>query len=269
MESHLLETAIAATRAAGEFLLQSVGSVKFVGRKEGQARNLVSEIDKGSEERIIAMIREQFPGHAILAEESGAHDIVSEYKWIIDPLDGTTNFLHGVPIFSATVAVEYRGELVAGATYDPNHDEMFTAIRGGGAYRNGKRLAVSAVSTMIEGLMVTGFPYDLAGDPDRALDHFCNFTRVSQGIRRLGSAAIDLAYVAAGRFDGYWEVALNPWDMAAGILLVNEAGGTTSDFSGRPKSIYQKQMLATNGKIHRQCLDILAKGAAGEKTAHA
>lgn len=244
------------------FLKENVGKVRSIEEKHGNERDLVSEIDKESERRIIAAINARFPGHDILAEESGAHNTASEYKWIIDPLDGTTNFLHGVPIFCATIAVEYKGEIVAGATYDPNQDELFTAEKGGGAYCNGARLRVTDTATMIESLVVTGFPYNLDNHPERPLVHFCNFTMAAQGIRRLGSAALDLAYIAAGRFDGYWEVSLNPWDMAAGILMVQEAGGQVSDFFGKPKSIYDKPILATNGKIHGLCLEILGKGRA-------
>jgi myo-inositol-1(or 4)-monophosphatase len=258
IEFKMLNTAITAAQTAGAYIYEQLGKARHIEQKEGQSRNLVSEVDKGAESRIISIIREKYPDHYILTEESGALKTDSDYKWIIDPLDGTTNFLHGVPIFCATVAVEYKGELIAGATYDPNRDELFTAEKGSGAYLNGTRLKVSKADTILNSLMVTGFPYNLAGDPDNPLEHFANFTRAAQGIRRLGSAALDLAYIASGRFDGYFEVALNPWDMAAGVLLVNEAGGKTTDFKGTPKGIYQKQMLATNGKIHNECLAMLA-----------
>ncbi len=255
-----LDTAIEAAREAGTFLMESLGKVRSIEVKEGQARNLVSEIDKGSEERIIKRIRGTFPGHDILAEESGDHGRSSDFRWIIDPLDGTTNFLHGVPIFAVTIAVEQRGELVAGVTFDPNRNELFTTEKGAGTFLNGRRISVTHAGTLIESLIVTGFPYDLAERADRPLDHFNNFALEAQGIRRLGSAALDLAYVAAGRFDGYWEVSLNPWDIAAGALMVEEAGGRTSDLSGRPLSVYQRQIVATNGKIHEACLEVLARG---------
>ena len=240
--------------------MESLGNVRSIEVKEGQARNLVSEIDKGSEERIIKRIRGTFPGHDILAEESGDHGRSSDFRWIIDPLDGTTNFLHGVPIFAVTIAVEQRGKLVAGVTFDPNRDELFTTEKGAGAFLNGRRISVTHAGTLIESLIVTGFPYDLAERADRPLDHFNNFALEAQGIRRLGSAALDLAYVAAGRFDGYWEVSLNPWDIAAGALMVEEAGGRTSDLSGRPLNVYQRQIVATNGKIHEACVEVLARG---------
>jgi myo-inositol-1(or 4)-monophosphatase len=256
----MLNVAIEAAREAGKFLKYNVGRVRTIEKKQGEERNLVSEIDKGSEERIIGIIRRHFPNHAILAEESGASTAASDYKWVIDPLDGTTNFLHGVPIFCVTIGIEYKGEIVAGVVYDPNLDELFTAEKGSGAYLNGKRLAVSTTSKLIESLLVTGFPYDIAQNPENAIGHFVNFLIEARGIRRLGSAALDLSYVAAGRFDGFWEVNLNPWDMAAGVLFVREAGGRVTDFAGAESSIYKKQVLASNGCIHEAMLQVLRKG---------
>lgn len=256
----MLTIAIEAAKEAGKFLKYNVGRVRHVERKEGEERNLVSEIDRGSEERIISIIRRHYPNHAILAEESGASTSASDYTWVIDPLDGTTNFLHGVPIFCVTIAIEYKGEIVAGVVYDPNLDELFTAEKGSGAYLNGKRLSVSTTSRLIESLLVTGFPYDIAENPQNAIGHFVNFLVEARGIRRLGSAALDLSYVAAGRFDGFWEVNLNPWDMAAGMLFVREAGGRVSDFAGEESTIYKKQVLASNGRIHEAMLAVLRKG---------
>ncbi|MEO8166876.1 MAG: inositol monophosphatase family protein [bacterium] len=256
----MISTAIEAAKEAGKFLKYSVGRVKNIEVKEGEERNLVSEIDKGAEEKIISIIKRKYPSHAILAEESGANDSRSDYKWVIDPLDGTTNFLHGLPIFSVTIGIEYKGEVVAGVTYDPNLDELFTAEKGSGAYMNGRRLSVTKTTRLIDSLLVTGFPYNIAENPENAIGHFVNFVVEGQGLRRLGSAAIDLAYVAAGRFDGFWEVTLNPWDMAAGVLLVREAGGRVTDFIGGDSSIYKKQVLATNGSIHETMLQVLSKG---------
>jgi myo-inositol-1(or 4)-monophosphatase len=255
----MLEVAIAAAREAGQFLLENVGRVRRIESKKGEERNLVSEIDRGSEERIIRAIRARFPTHQILAEESGESSSPAEYKWVIDPLDGTTNYLHGLPIFSVTIAIEKRGEIVGGVTYDPNLDELFTAEKGSGAFLNGRRLAVSSTSRLIDSLLVTGFPYDIAKNPDHAVEHFCNFLMEARGLRRLGSAAIDLAYVAAGRFDAFWEVNLNPWDMAAGALFVREAGGTITDFFGNPSSIYKKQVLASNGIVHDAMIAVLKR----------
>lgn len=256
----MLSTAIEAAKEAGKFLKYNVGRVKNIEVKQGEERNLVSEIDKGAEEKIIAIIKRKYPNHAILAEESGANDSRSDYKWVIDPLDGTTNFLHGLPIFSVTIAIEYKGEIIAGVTYDPNLDELFTAEKGAGAYLNGRRLKVTSTSRLIDSLLVTGFPYDIAQNPENAIGHFVNFVVEGQGLRRLGSAALDLSYVAAGRFDGFWEVTLNPWDMAAGVLFVREAGGRVTDFIGSESSIYKKQVLATNGAIHEAMLHVLSKG---------
>ena len=255
----MLSIAIEAAKDAGRYLKFSVGKVRSVEVKQGEERNLVSEIDKTSEAKIIRTIKQHYPGHAILAEESGASSATSDYKWVIDPLDGTTNFLHGVPIFCVTIAIEYKGELVAGVVYDPNLDELFTAERGSGCYCNGRRMKVSQAPGLINSLLVTGFPYDIAQNPDNAVGHFVNFLMEGQGIRRLGSAALDLSYVAAGRFDGFWEVNLNPWDMAAGVLFIQEAGGKVTDFSGAPSSIYRKQVLATNGLIHEAMVNVLRK----------
>ena len=256
----MLQVAIEAAKEAGKFLKYSVGRVKNIEVKQGEERNLVSEIDKGSEAKIIGIIRRHYPNHAILAEESGASDTSSDYKWVIDPLDGTTNFLHGLPIFNVTIGVEYKGEIVAGVVYDPNLDEMFTAEKGSGAYLNGKRLKVTTSSALIDSLLVTGFPYNIAQNPENAIGHFVNFLVEARGLRRLGSAALDLSYVAAGRFDGFWEVNLNPWDMAAGILLVREAGGRVTDFAGQESTIYKKQVLASNNAIHEAMLRVLSKG---------
>ncbi len=256
----MLTTAIEAAKEAGKFLKYNVGRVRNVEIKQGEERNLVSEIDKGSEEKIISIIKRKYPSHAILAEESGASDSTSDYKWVIDPLDGTTNFLHGLPIFCVTIGIEFKGEIIAGVVYDPNLDELFTAQKGSGAFLNGKRLKVTSASKLIDSLLVTGFPYDIAQNPDNAIGHFVNFVVEGQGIRRLGSAALDLSYVAAGRFDGFWEVNLNPWDMAAGVLFVREAGGKVTDFSGGESTIYKKQVLATNGIIHDAMLNVLSRG---------
>jgi myo-inositol-1(or 4)-monophosphatase len=255
----MIDLAIDAARQAGAFLKESLGHVRAVETKEGEARNLVSDIDRESERRIIAMIRGRYPGHGILAEESGGSAATADTLWVIDPLDGTTNFLHGLPIFCVTIGIHHRGVPVAGVVYDPNLDELFTAERGSGAYLNGRRLAVSGASTLIGSLLVTGFPYDIARNPDRAVERFNAFLMEAQGIRRLGSAALDLCYVAAGRLDGFWEVNLHPWDMAAGVVLVEEAGGKVSDFAGAPTTIHQPQVLASNGRIHDAMVRVLAR----------
>lgn len=260
----MLNVAIEAAKEAGRFLKDSVGKVTSIETKKGNVRDLVSEIDRTSEAKIIGIIKHHHPDHAILAEESGASDQSVKYKWVIDPLDGTVNFLHGVPVFCVSIAVEHNGEIIAGVIYDPNLDELYTAEKGSGAFLNGRRLRVSRTGKLINSLLVTGFPYDIAMNPDHAVERFVSFLMEGRGVRRLGSAALDLAYIAAGRFDGYWEVSLNPWDMAAGILFVNEAGGKTTDFSGGTSSIYKKQIVASNGIIHDAMLKVLTR-AAGER----
>ncbi len=263
----MLDIAIQAATEAGKFLRDSVGKVRSIETKKGNVRDLVSEIDKGSEAKIISIIKLVHPDHDVLAEESGGIMHASEYKWIIDPLDGTINFLHGVPIFSVNVAVEHRGEIVVGVTYDPNRDELFTSEKGSGAYMNGKRLRVSKTTELINSLLVTGFPYEVAQNPDHAVERFVSFLMAGRGLRRLGSAALDLAYIAAGRFDGFWEVCLNPWDMAAGILLVTEAGGKVTDFAAQAASPYKRQIVASNGIIHDAMLRVLMNAATREPLA--
>lgn len=253
----MINVAIEAAREAGMFLRQNLGKVKNIQRKENQEKNLVTEIDRKSEALILSIIRKHYPSHEILAEEGGAGAGSSDYRWIIDPLDGTTNFTHGFPVFCVSIGLELRGELIAGVIYDPNFDELFTAERGGGAFLNGKRMRVSACESLAESMLVTGFPYNIRENPRHAVEHFVNFLMASQAVRRMGSAAIDLAYVAAGRYEGFWEVALNPWDMAAGALIVQEAGGRLSDFSGRPFDVYRQEILASNGPIHEEMMKIL------------
>jgi myo-inositol-1(or 4)-monophosphatase len=255
----MIETAVEAAMEAGRFLKMNVGKFRHVERKEGQETNLVTEIDKRSEEIIISKIKQRYHHHDFLAEESGSHDTKSDYRWIIDPLDGTLNFTHGFPIFCVSLALEIKGEVVLGVVYDPNADELYTAEKGRGAMLNHKPIRVSTTSSLIESMLVTGFPYHIRTNPDHAIEHFNNFLMEAQAIRRLGSAALDLCYVAAGRFDGFWEVALNPWDMAAGVLLVQEAGGKYTDFRGFPTTIYQKQLLVSNGKIHDKMVEVLKR----------
>jgi myo-inositol-1(or 4)-monophosphatase len=254
----MLTVAIEAAREAGKFLRQNLGRVRSIELKEGQEKNLVTEIDRGSEALILELIGKHYPQHEILAEESGrSKGRTSEYRWIVDPLDGTTNFTHGFPVFCVSIGLEWKGELLLGVIYDPNFDELFTAEKGRGAFLNGKRLRVSQRQSLIESMLVTGFPYNITENPGNAVELFVKFLMEAQAVRRMGSAAIDLAYVAAGRYEGFWEVALNPWDMAAGVLLVREAGGTITNFAGTPVSIYEKEVLATNGLVHQKMIDVL------------
>jgi myo-inositol-1(or 4)-monophosphatase len=253
----MITIAIEAAKLAGRILKQHAGKALNIQQKSGQEKNLVTEIDKKSEEIIIDTIKKHYPSHDILAEESGTKGTSSDYRWIIDPLDGTTNFTHGLPVFCVSIGLERKGELIAGVIYDPNLDELFTAEKGNGAFLNGKRLHVSGTTDLGRSLLVTGFPYNITENPNHAVEHFIHFLMKAQGVRRMGSAAIDLAYVAAGRFDGFWEVALHPWDMAAGVLLVEEAGGKLTNFSGEPLNIYQKEMVASNGFVHQAIVELL------------
>ncbi len=256
----MINIAIEAARKAGIFLKDNVGNIHTIERKGGQERNIVTEIDKRSEEIIIETIKKHFPQHDILGEESGSkHSADSDYRWVIDPLDGTTNFTHGLPVFCVSIGVEQSGQVIIGVIYDPNLDEMFVAEKGKGAFLNGKKIGVSGVNELIQSLLVTGFPYNIAENPNLAIERFVSFLLHAQAVRRMGSAAIDLAYVAAGRYDGFWEVALNPWDVAAGSLILQEAGGLITDFSGSGFSIYSKEVLASNGHVHREMISLFAK----------
>ncbi len=260
----MIQLAIEAALEAGRFLKESVGQVLQVERKFDQETNLVTQIDRKAEEIIITKIRQRYPDHDFLAEESGSQGKQSDYRWIIDPLDGTLNFTHGVPLFSVSIGLEKQGEVIAGVVYEPHLGELFTAEKGKGAFLNKRPIHVSRVDKLIESLIVTGFPYTIRDNPENAIQHFVNVLMKAQGVRRLGSAAVDLCYVACGRFEGFWEVALNVWDMAAGVLLVEEAGGRFSDFHGAPSSIYTKQVLATNGLVHDKLVEILEEGLAGK-----
>ncbi|MBI4368082.1 MAG: inositol monophosphatase [Candidatus Omnitrophica bacterium] len=220
--------------------------------------SLVTKTDKEAERRIIEIIRKRFPKHSILAEESGK-SYRHTCKWMIDPVDGTTNFAHRLPLACVSIGFEEDGILKVGGVWNPFLSEWFWAERGKGASLNGKRIRVSTNPTLRESLLVTGFPYDRRKRADYYLRFMKAFMMKTQGIRRLGSAALDLCYVACGRFDGYWEFKLNPWDQAAGALIAREAGAALSDFSGRPMDIYGNQTLVTNGKIHSEMLKIIRK----------
>lgn len=249
------EFAVETARSAGRLLRENVGKagrIEFKG-----AVDIVTETDRRSEELIMAAIRKAFPGHGILTEESPEVKRDSPFKWVIDPLDGTTNYSHGFPFFCVSIGFEAEGEVVFGAVYDPMMDELYTAERGRGAELNGKKIRVSAIDDLGKGLLATGFPYDLRSSRDNNLDFFSRFSLKAQAIRRAGSAALDLCYIASGRFDGYWEMKLRPWDVAAGSLIVAEAGGRVSDFSGGPFSIYGNECLASNGLIHGEMARIL------------
>lgn len=253
----LLSVAIEAARQAGAGLERSVRTGFRIEHKI-TVINLVTDADRQAEQTIVEIVHANFPSHHILAEERGATaQGQSRYRWIIDPLDGTTNFAHGYPAYCVSIGVEYDGQMVVGVVFDPTRDELFTAQGGGGAFLNGSPIAVSSTDHLDRALLVTGFAYDIRETADNNLDHFARFALKAQGLRRTGSAALDLCYVAAGRFDGFWEVKLNPWDMAAGAVILREAGGTVTNFEGRSLSIYGKELVASNGLIHQAMLQIL------------
>jgi myo-inositol-1(or 4)-monophosphatase len=254
----MLNFAIQTARDAGHILLEKFGR-KIEVSKKGDI-NLVTEADLASERLIVERVRSYYPRHSILAEESGETIVAvegeSRWKWIIDPLDGTTNYAHGYPCFCVTLALEHDGEIVIGVTYDPTRDELFAAEKGEGASLNGRKIRVSETEKLGDALIVTGFPYDFAQRKDFA-HHLTQFLLKARGVRRDGSAAIDMAYVACGRFDAFWEEGLNPWDVAAGLLLINEAGGRVSYYDDTPFSIYAPPICASNGLIHAQMLEVL------------
>lgn len=245
-----------AAMAAGKLLMDRLRTDFAVAHKG--ATNLVTEVDLASEKLIVSRILEAFPGHTVLAEEKHSKAVRGSYRWIIDPIDGTTNYAHRYPVFAVSIGLEIDGELEWGIVYNPNLGEVFTARRGGGAYLNGERLHVSGISDLDKCLLTTGFPYDVR-ESRANLDHFASFMLCSQAVRRGGSAAMDFCYVAAGRFDGFWEVELHPWDSAAGFLMVREAGGMVTDFDGAAGSIYHPEVVASNGLIHGQMIDILRR----------
>jgi myo-inositol-1(or 4)-monophosphatase len=250
--------AIQAALKGGEIVQRCRGRVKRVVYKG--VVNLVTEADRLSEDAIIKIIRKDFPEHNILTEESKGYEKKSDYKWIIDPLDGTTNYAHGFPVYCISIALEKEGEIILGVVYNPVLDELFVAESDNGAFLNGNRIHVSKTSELSRSLLATGFPYDIRESQVNNLDHFKNFALRAQAIRRAGAAALDLCYLAKGIFDGFWELKLSPWDTAAGSLMVKEAGGKVTDFMGKKFNIYQKNILATNGKIHTQMITVLKMG---------
>ncbi len=252
----MIDDVIQIAKEAGSIIRNGFGTNFSVEFKTSET-NLVTEIDKASEKLITEFIKKKYPSHGIIAEEGGETKNTSEFIWVVDPLDGTTNFAHGLPIFSVSIGVQKGGETVAGVVYDVMRDVVYSAELGGKAFANGKEIRVSKNANIKRSVLVTGFPYNISENPDHALEKFSALTVVSRAMRRLGSAAIDFCYVAQGIFDGFWEVYLNPWDMCAGKLIVEEAGGLVTDFSGNPTDIFTKKVLATNGLIHREMVKIL------------
>ena len=256
MDMNLIkQTGIKAAFKGGKVLKSYFGNISDI-RKKGPV-DLVTEADTASEKIIIGIIREAFPEHSILAEESGLDQCDVDHQWIIDPLDGTVNFAHQVPVFSISIAYAFKETTIMGIVFNPVTGELFSAIAGEGAFLNNHPIQVSDTRVMQESLLATGFPYDLLSIFDTITDRLENCLRAAQGIRRLGSAAVDICALACGRFDGFWEQNLHPWDTAAAVLIASEAGAVVTDFANNPFTIDKKELLATNGNIHAEMLSLL------------
>ena len=257
----MLNTAVKAARKAGSIITRSSFDLDSLTVRRKRQNDFVSEVDHAAEEAIIGVLREAYPSHGILAEESGASDAKADYVWVIDPLDGTTNFLHGFPQYCVSIGLLHKGVPSQGVVFDPNRNELFTASKGVGAYLNDRRIRVSKTDKLEDALVSTGFPFREIGDLDDYLRMFKNMTLNTSGIRRPGAAALDLAWVAAGRADGFWEMGLSPWDMAAGALLVREAGGLVGDFDGEDRFLASGRIVASNSKIFSAMLQVLKQKA--------
>ena len=260
MKNNLLETAKTAAHEAGKILLEHFGKINKSDIRKKSENDFLSFVDESSEKKIIEIIRSNFPDHEILAEESGSDNIKSPYRWIIDPLDGTTNYLNRIPVFAVSIAVEYEKEIITGVVYDPIHKEMFWAEKGNGAFCNGSQISVSTTCALDESFIATGFPFKCKNVLKEYLNVFNAIFSRCTGARRLGSAAIDLAYIACGKFDGFWEIGLKPWDIAAGAILITEAGGTITDFWDKPNYMNSSYVLASNKKIHTTLGEIIREG---------
>lgn len=252
MDSYL-ETAVDIAREAGALILRYLE--RRIGFELKGEFDLVTEADRASERLIVERLKRHFPSHGIVAEEGGGQDGSSEFRWYVDPLDGTTNFAHGFPVFNTTLGLERNGELIAGVVYDPTRDEMFKAERGSGAWLNNRRIRVSKAAKVEDSLVATGFP-SRKRHQNVNVHFYYQLAMISHGVRRAGAAAIDLAYVACGRLEAFWEFGLNPWDMAAGILLVQEAGGRVSDMAGGAHTLRSPHLLADNGLIHEETIGL-------------
>ena len=253
----MLNTAVKAARKAGSIITRASSDIDRLTIRSKQKNDFVSEVDHAAEEAIIGVLREAYPAHGILAEESGARDGDAEFVWVIDPLDGTTNFLHGFPQYCVSIGLLHKGVPNQAVVFDPNRNELVTASKGVGAYLTDRRIRVSKVDKVEDALMGTGFPFREVGQLDDYLRMFRNVTLNCAGVRRPGAAALDLAWVAAGRIDGFWEIGLSPWDMAAGALLVREAGGLIGDLDGNDTFLDSGRVVASNGKIFGALLQLL------------
>jgi len=255
MAEDIARVALKAAQTGGAILMEYYGKVKSIDHK-GDI-DLVTEADQESERNIVSIIKAAYPHHRILAEESGDSGAASSFTWIVDPLDGTTNYAHGYPCFCVSIAIEYEGAIIHGVIYDPVREELFTAEKGTGACLNGTPINVSSTQEINNSLLCTGFPYDVREDMESNIRLFRSFLMKAQAVRRDGSAALDLCYTAAGRFDGFWEQKLHPWDVAAGSLILSEAGGELSRYQGEPFSIYIPEIIASNGLLHKQMLAVV------------
>ena len=264
MENYL-DSAVEIAREAGALLRELSKRPHEISYK--RRSDIVTEADRRSEALIIDRLRSHFPGHAVVAEEGGGQKTSSDYCWYVDPLDGTTNFAHDFPVYCVSLGLTYRGEPITGVVYDPTRDELFAAERGSGAFLNGHRLSVSKNPHLSESLMATGFP-PFASNHDLNIQFFFKLTHLSHGIRRAGAAALDLCSVAAGRFEGFWELKLNPWDKAAGALMVLEAGGRISDLTGGPFNLLHDEIVASNGLIHDSMLQVFSEVMAEHEKVH-
>ena len=258
----MLNTAVKAARKAGAIITRSSFDLDKLTIRRKRQNDFVSEVDHAAEDAILGILREAYPDHGVLAEESGARDAKADYVWIVDPLDGTTNFLHGFPQYCVSIGLQHRGALQQAVVLDPNRNELFTATRGGGAFLNDRRIRVSRTDKLEDALVGTGFPFKEVERLDDYLRMFRNMTLGCSGVRRPGAAALDLAWVASGRIDGFWEIGLSPWDMAAGALLVREAGGLVGDLEGEDRYLESGRIVASNGKIFAAMLNTLRAPAA-------
>lgn len=249
----MINDIIEIAKQAGSVVREGFGKNFKIDYKTSE-NNLVTEVDKASEKLITDFITKKYPVHSILAEEGSGTKNNSEYLWVVDPLDGTTNFAHGLPIFSVSIGVQKNNVTIAGVVYDVMNDIVYSAEKDSCAFAGSQKMIVNRTSKLEHSLLVTGFPYNIAENPENAFQKFEALTRKARGVRRLGSAAIDFCFVASGIFEGFWEVHLHPWDLCAGKLIVEEAGGLVTDFKGNEIDIYSKKILASNGIIHNQII---------------
>ena len=253
----MLNTAVKAARKAGTIITRAAFDVDKLTIRTKRQHDFVSEVDHAAEDAIIRVLKEAYPDHGFLAEESGYKDKEADYLWVIDPLDGTTNYLHGVPQYCVSIGLLHKGKPTQAVVFDPTRNELFTATKGAGAYLNDRRIRVSKVDKLDGALISTGFPFKVIDKVDDYLRMLKNVMKTTSGVRRAGAAALDLSYVACGRYDGFWERGLSPWDMCAGVLLIREAGGLVGDFEGNEGYMESGEIVAANGKLFAALLKTL------------